>query len=68
MSDYFFRIEAWKKKFKSLLSTFSTNIKELKKNKPLFAQKEGYVVDGGIHQCMNLPQTICECLQISFVV
>lgn len=40
MSDYFLRIEGWKKKSKSLLSTFSTNIKEEKKTPTLFLHKK----------------------------
>lgn len=25
-------------------------------------------MDGGIYQCVSLPQSVCECLQISFGV
>lgn len=57
MSDHFLRIEAWKKKFKSLLSTFSTNIKEeKKKTHSLFAQEEGRVMGGGVYQCVSAPE------------
>lgn len=56
------------KKFKSLLSIFSTNTKEEKKPHSVFAHEEGHMMDGNIRQCVSLPQSICEYLRVSFVV
>lgn len=57
VSDYFLRIEAWKKTLKRLLSMFYTNIKEGEKNPNSFlAQEEGHVMGGSIHQCGVCPR------------
>lgn len=56
VSDYFLRIEAWKKTFKCLLSMFYTNIKEEKNPNSFLAQEEGYVTGGSIHRCGVCPR------------